>query len=171
MYCSLEQSPIRSPCVVPTGYMLMSIVASGPSPLGLGPTRRRSWFLAPYSGAESFRAQGARPQPIERKERNAVERRPLNRLRAGSLRLYHSREGQADQRTTLVGRLPELTPALPPQFKFQVCSSFMSGPARSRREKRWMRGEAWPRRKAKALPAASPPRRAGGKGRERQCRR
>ena len=86
------------------------------------------------------RAQGARPQPIERKERNAVERRPLNRLRAGSLRLYHSREGQADQRTTLVGRLPELTPLFPPQFKFQVCSSFMSGSARSRREKRWMRG-------------------------------
>ena len=72
------------------------------------------------------RAQGARPQPIERKERNAVERRPLNRLRAGSLRLYHSREGQADQRTTLVGRLPELTPALSPAiqvsslFKFHV---------------------------------------------------
>ena len=83
---------------------------------------RRSVRLFSFGHSElHFRAQGARPQPIERKERNAVERRPLNRLRAGSLRLYHSREGQADQRTTLVGRLPELTPALSPcnsSFKF-----------------------------------------------------
>ena len=61
--------------------------------------------------------------------------------------IIHEKDRQINGRRWLADS-PTL--ALPPQFKFQVCSSFMSGPARSRRETRRMRGEAWPRRKAKA---------------------